>query len=276
MRKIILTGILIFTLIIGFVSYKTGLTIPTKVYSYDELKQKQAETTMQLDALTNLKAGTYANTQKSLAQTVKNFKATKTMYDAAMESKTELEQERAIAGTSYDLSYLWVKIGNYATETNCDLTIEVFQNQETAEEENYILCDFKFNIISSYANSIAFMEKLSKDSELNFIPENLKMYSEYRSVKTPTYYDGSFLESNPDNPSKPGTEEVTMLVLVTDFYKTNVPIAKSSLSKVENQLTIEAEEKAALEASQNNTTNTANTTNKTNTTNTTNTANTTN
>lgn len=270
MRKIILTGILIFTLIIGFVSYKTGLTIPTKVYSYDELKQKQAETTMQLDALTNLKAGTYANTQKSLAQTVKNFKATKTMYDAAMESKTELEQERAIAGTSYDLSYLWVKIGNYATETNCDLTIEVFQNQETAEEENYILCDFKFNIISSYANSIAFMEKLSKDSELNFIPENLKMYSEYRSVKTSTYYDGSFLESNPDNPSKPGTEEVTMLVLVTDFYKTNVPIAKSSLSKVENQLTIEAEEKAALEASQNNTTNTANTTNTTNTANTTN------
>ena len=60
-----------------------------------------------------------------------------------------------------------------------------------------------------------------------------------------------------------------MLVLVTDFYKTNVPIAKSSLSKVENQLTIEAEEKAALEASQNNTTNTANTTNTTNTANTT-------
>lgn len=273
MRKIILTGILIFTLIICFISYKTGLTFPTKVYSYDELKQKQAETNIQLDALTNLKAGTYSNTQKSLTQTVKNFKSTKTMYDAAMESKTEVEQERAIAGTSYDLSYLWVKIGNYATETNCDLTIEVFQNQETSEEENYVLCDFKFNIVSSYANSISFIEKLSKDSELNFIPENLKMYSEYRIVRTPTYYDGTFFPDDAYNPGKPLEEDATMLVLVTDFYKTNVPVAKSSLSKVENQLTVEAEKQAAEEAAKNNNTNTTNKTNTTNSANTTNTTN---
>lgn len=270
MRKIILTGILIFALIISFVSFKTGMTFPTKIYSYNELKQKQDETNSQLDALTNLKSGAYANAQRALEQSIKSFKATKTMYDAAMESKTDIEKERAIVGTSYDLSYLWVKLGNYATENNCDLTIEVFQNQETSEDENYVLCDFKFNIVSSYANSIAFIEKLSKDSELNFIPENLKMYSEYRQVNTITNYDGSYLPESETNPGKPEEMEVTMLVLVTEFYKTSIPVAKSSLSKVENQLTVEADEQATETTTQNQTSNTTNTNNTTNTTNTTN------
>ena len=65
----------------------------------------------------------------------------------------------------------------------------------------------------------------------------------------------------------------------------NVPVYKSSLSKVENQLTVEQEKAAAARNSKNgnttnnttnNTNNTANTTNTTNTTNSTNTTNTTN
>lgn len=184
------------------------------------------------------------------------------MYEAAMENKTAMEKERAIAGVSYDLSYLWVKIGQYATKNNCDLTIEVFQNQQTAEDENYVLCDFKFNFAASYADTISFIEKISIDNELNFIPENLKMSTEYREVRTDQQYNGQpFTDSD--------VVDAKILLLVTEFYKTNVPIAKSSLLKVENQLTIEAEEAAAQEALKNgNTTNTtANTTNTTNSTN---------
>jgi len=266
MRKIILTGILIFAIVIGFMCTKTGITFPCKVHSYKELKEKRQETNQQLDNLTTLKSSSYSGMQTALARSVKSFKSTKTMYDAAMESKTDVEKERAIAGTSYDLSYLWVKLGNYATENNCDLTIEVFQNQETSEDENYVLCDFKFNIVSAYSKSISFIEKISTDNELNFIPENLKMYSEYRNVNTMTWYDGTFMPEDPNNPGKPVSEEVTMLMLITEFYKTNVPVAKTSLSKVENQLTVQNEENENKNTNTTNTTNATNQTNKTNNT----------
>lgn len=201
-----------------------------------------------------------------------------------MDSKTEIEKERAIAGVSYDLSYLWVKLGKYATENRCDLTIEVFQNQETPAEENYTLCDFKFYITASYLDLLEFVEKISIDQELNFIPENLKMYTEYVDIKTDEYPNGVKIIGTDEETGKEEVASVdaTMLLLKTEFYKTNVPINKNSLSKVENQLTVENSNSAGNTKSvyttneSNETNNTANTTNSTNTTNTNNTTNSTN
>ena len=63
-------------------------------------------------------------------------------------------------------------------------------------------------------------------------------------------------------------------MLVTEFYKTDVPISKTSISKVENEQTLEAEKQAAEEAAKT-AKNTTNSTTKTNTTSTTNKTNTT-
>ena len=56
-------------------------------------------------------------------------------------------------------------------------------------------------------------------------------------------------------------------MLVTEFYKTDVPISKASISKVENEQTLEAEKQAEEEAAKA-AKNTTNSTSKTNTTNT--------
>lgn len=234
MRKLILTAILIFTLVFSFICIKFGIGFPIKIYSFKELKEKRETADIQLNSLTNLKSNTYANTQKTLKLSIQNFNDTKKMYEEAIANKTTLEKERAIAGVGYDLSYLWVKLGQYATKNNGDLTMEVFQNEETSEQENYVLCDFKFSFIGSYADSIDFIEKISMDNELKFIPENLKMSTEYKKVRTDEQYNGMPTEEN-------NVIDAKVLLLVTEFYKTNVPVAKSSLSKVENQLTLEAE-----------------------------------
>ncbi len=288
MRKLILAGLLMIVMIFSFFAMKSGMTFPTKIYSFSELKARKELTNTQLDTLTTLKSTTYATTQNSLNDSIKKFKSAKELYEAAMSNKTEIEKQRAIAGVSYDLSYLWVKLGKYATDNRCDLTIEVFQNQETAAEENYTLCDFKFNVSGTYLSLIDFIEAISKDQELSFIPENLKMYSEYADVPVDEYHYGAFVKGDISDEEDNGvvqTSKGTILMLKTEFYKTNVPVYKSSLSKVENQLTVEQEKAAAAETAKNgnttnnttnNTNNTANTTNTTNTTNSTNTTNTTN
>ena len=110
-----------------------------------------------------------------------------------------------------------------------------------------------------------FIEAIGNDTNLGFIPENLNMHSEYQKVKMMDDETGTITE-------------VEKLMLVTEFYKTDIPISKTSISKIENEQTVQEEKaKADEEAKKGNTTNTsnstANTTNKTNTSNTTNTSN---
>ena len=70
------------------------------------------------------------------------------------------------------------------------------------------------------------------------------MYSEYADVPVDEYHYGAFVKGDISDEEDNGvvqTSKGTILMLKTEFYKTNVPVYKSSLSKVENQLTVEQE-----------------------------------
>lgn len=260
MRKLILSGILVFTLILTFVCVKSGMAVgPLKIYGYKDIKTQSQTTNQKMNELTKVKSEGYATTEANLQRTVKKHLEVKSTYEKVSSTKTEEQKQRAILGQDYDLSFLWVELGNYATKNNCDLTLEVSQEKDASDDENYVLCDLKFQIVSGYDGITSFIEDISKDIDLGFIPENLKLYSEYKQVKVLNDQDNSVSYD-------------TRLMLVTEFYKTDVPISKTSISKVENEQTVAAD----AEAEKNATSNTTNTTNKTNTTNTANKTNTTN
>lgn len=264
MRKLILSGILIFTLILSFICVKTGTSIP-KIYSYKDLKSQSNTTEEKLNELTRLKSTGYAATEANLQKAEKKYSDVKINYDKVSSTKTEEQKQKALLGQDYDLGYLWVVLGNIATKNNCDLTMEVSQEKDASEQEQYVLCDLKFKIVSGYDGITGFIEAIANDTNLGFIPENLNMHSEYQKVKMMDDETGTITE-------------VEKLMLVTEFYKTDIPISKTSISKIENEQTVQEEKaKADEEAKKENTTNTsnstANTTNKTNTSNTTNTSN---
>lgn len=223
MRKIILSCALIVLLLITFVAIRFG--IGNTIHSYKELKEQNALTNYKLNELTALKATTYAGAEKDLKRTVSNHIDIKKKYDQISSTKTEEQKERAFSGGDYDLSYIWITFGNYATENQCDLNIEVSQVEEN-ENDNYVMCDLKFTTISSYDGAIEFINKVTSDNELGFVPENLKMHSEYKTVKTVAEDGNSVVTSK-------------RLMLVTEFYKTNIAISKASLLKIENEKTKE-------------------------------------
>lgn len=261
MRKMILTGMLIFTLIFGFVCVKKGITFPGKIYSYAELKAESDIVNTKMDALTRMKSTTYVASESALQTSVKKHLEIKTNYDKISSTKSEEQKEKALLGQDYDIGYLWVKLGNYAVKNNCDLTLEVSQEKDATEDDKYVLCDLKFETTSGYDGITNFIEEIGRDTELSFIPENLKLYSKQKEIKV--------LDPETGQPIV-----TSKLMLITEFYKTDIPISKASLLKIENQQTLEEEKQAAQDAAKNNTTNTTkNTTNTTNTTkNTTNTA----
>ena len=219
MRKIILSCILIILLIITFIALRFGFF--GVVHSYREIKEESKIAESKLNELTALKATTFATTEKNLKKVVSNHTDIKKQYDLIAGTKTDEQKQKLLTSGDYDLSYIWVTFGNYATENQCDLNIEVSQVSEDNENENYVVCDLKFTTVSSYDGAIEFINRITQEHELGFVPENLKMHSEYRTVKTVAEDGNSVVTSK-------------RLMLVTEFYKSNIPISKASLLKVEN------------------------------------------
>lgn len=253
MRKTILTVVLIFTIIFGFLCVKKGITFPIKVYSYEELKTESNTVNTKMDDLTKMKATTYAATESSLQTSVKKHLEIKTNYDKISSTKSEDQKEKALLGQDYDISYLWVKLGNYATKNNCDLTLEISQEKDTKENDKYVLCDLKFETTSGYDGITSFIEDIGRDSELLFIPENLKLHSQLKEIKVLDSETGKAVSTN-------------KLMLITEFYKINIPISKASLLKIENKQSLEKQ--ITQESTTDNTADTSNkaknTTNKVN------------
>lgn len=219
MRKIILSCILIILLVITFIALRFGFF--GVVHSYKDIKEENRLAESKLNELTALKATNFATTEKNLKKIVSNHSDIKKQYDLIASTKTDEQKQKLLTSGDYDLSYIWVTFGNYATENQCDLNIEVSQISEDNENENYVVCDLKFTIVSSYDGAIEFVNRITQDNELGFVPENLKMHSEYKTVKTVAEDGNSVVTSK-------------RLMLVTEFYKSNIPISKASLLKVEN------------------------------------------
>ena len=59
MRKLILSGVLIFTLIFAFVCVKSGMTGPIRIYSYKDLKTQSKATNQKMNELTKVKSEGY-------------------------------------------------------------------------------------------------------------------------------------------------------------------------------------------------------------------------
>ena len=263
MRRIIIIGVALFCIILAVFTIYTGLPI-FGVPKISDVRTEHDKTTAAMNELDSYKKTTFLTFSNRLQGAVEKCKTAKEEYDRVAQSQTEEQKEAALRSKTYDIEYLWVKLGNYANNSRIDFTLDVYKTEEANTENDYVLCDLKVTAISSYYGFIDFLEKISADPDLKMIPQNLKMGSEWKTVRvflnSPDRvnlgYDFNEINPEPDSPK---------LVLVSEFYKTDVPIKKDSLLKVENPETLEAEKKAAEEAAKNQ--NSINSTNSTNVTN---------
>ena len=272
MRRIIIFGIATFCIILVIITIFAGIPV-LKISKWNDIKAQYDSTSAAMGDLTAYNDNNLNNAKKSLENSVNDCKKTKTEYENIAASKSEEEKENAIKTKYYDLEFIWVKLGNYAYNNNIELQVDIYKTEESDTDNDYVLCDLKVTTISSYFSFITFVEQISRDADLKFIPQNLKMYSDwYESVKEenprkPLYLDDHFNEIEPED-TKPKK------LLISEFYKTDVPIAKDSLLKVENPESVQAEKEAAEKAALNNKVNpNANANTTTNTTNTTNSSN---
>lgn len=229
MRKIILTAILIILIIVSILCVTNGMNGPFKIYSYAEIEQKNTETTHKLNELAKVKATEYVVEEAALKKSISEHEDIANRYKMIAETKTEEEKRIALSSENYDLEFLQITLGNYATKNKVDLSMELSKNKDL-EEKDYVLCNFKFQLIGSYSGITNFIETISNDDKLKFIPENLKMYSEYREVAT--------ISEDTDTSESVVNKKQKKLMLVAEFYKSNVAVSKNTLlieNKEENK-----------------------------------------
>ena len=89
MRKLILSGVLIFTLIFAFVCVKSGMAGPIRIYSYKDLKTQSEATNKKMNELTKVKSEGYAVTEANLQRTVKKHLEVKSTYEKVASTKTD-------------------------------------------------------------------------------------------------------------------------------------------------------------------------------------------
>lgn len=170
MRKVILSITLCITLIMCFGLIFFGLKIGNfRINSYSQIAQLNMDKETILSDFKNKSIAKYKTN-------IDDFKIVKSNYETKKEEYKELVDSGKITETViknsidlYDMDYLWTKIGNYATQKDIKLQLDVTKsNTSTAISKEYLMCDLSFTITGDYIPITEFIYLIEDDDELGF------------------------------------------------------------------------------------------------------------
>lgn len=171
MRKVLIS-ILVGLMIIGSCFFMVNGFKKIKVYGAKGIDQKDTIIEEKISELSDVISITYVGAETNLKQ------ATNKLID----SKTEYENQAALSNSNsssyaskletYDIDYLWTKLGNYAKDENVVIKIEV-----TAGSASSNLYNLNFTVTGTYVGTTDFIYDIENDTKLGFKIDNFKMTS---------------------------------------------------------------------------------------------------
>lgn len=170
MRKIILAIILIISCVVCFGVICYGFEMgPIKINGYSEIANLSATKNRLLAELNEKNVNEFNSKKEALQTVVNDYNTKKAEYD-------RLVQEGKIDNNSihntldlYEIDYLWTKIGNYATEEEVTLQLDVAKSAtSTSISTEYVMCDLTFNVTGEYIAITDFIFDLEGDDSLRF------------------------------------------------------------------------------------------------------------
>lgn len=175
MRKILIMILIIIFVAVFGIMVTSGITlgafeipaIEKIVNDNKELDNKIAELSSSLD-------NDYKSALTNLDSSLRKEQASKQKYQDTITYSTEEEIKAASQLEKYEISFLWTKIGLYATEHN----VTIKANVSSASIVD--LYNISFEATGTYIDITEFVEEIEKDSKLGFKIEDfgLVQYSE--------------------------------------------------------------------------------------------------
>lgn len=107
--------------------------------------------------------------KKLLSSATKKYQSKKAEYDSLIESGKLTSESNIYNSNLYDVDYLGVIIGKYATQNGVTLQFDVSKSSSaTSVSSEYVICNLNFTVTGDYIPITNFIYNLEDDETLNF------------------------------------------------------------------------------------------------------------
>lgn len=203
------------------------------------IQDRNSELEEKIAQATKLASTDYKKAVSTVQENSKKLEEEKKKYEDMTAISTDSEIQEAAQLQTYEIEYLWAKIGNHATSEGATIKMDVTKGTNTTTSTY----NLKFTVTGTYISITDFISDIENDSSLGFKIEEFKML--------------------PGNGSDLEATFVCKDIAIKDISETQIIQNNEQNTTNDNNST-----------NTTNTTNTSNTTNNTNTSNTTNSTNT--
>lgn len=169
MRKILIST-LVCLLLIGSAFFMVNGTSQINVKGFLDLDEKDHEIEQKITELSNVISIEYVDKESNLKRTANTLQESKTEYEnQAILSKSN-NPSYASQLETYDIDFLWTKLGNFAKEEGVVIKIELVSSGTSAN-----LYNLNFTVSGGYVGTTNFIYDIENDSKLGFKIDNFNM-----------------------------------------------------------------------------------------------------
>ncbi len=197
MKKILLVLIIILTGYATWLFVTQGFEfdlgfVMVDVPSYQEVTNNKKELDSKLTSLKTKNDNELVMEENKVETSMKTYEARKQEYDMLAMTASEKEIAEANKIERYLLDYLWIKVGNYASDNDVKFKMTPNTNEQT----------LTFDITGKYISVINFIYDLENDLDLNFEINGIVIQGGSTSeiVKANFNVEGIRVVTSPDAP----------------------------------------------------------------------------
>lgn len=169
MRKILIS-ILVCLLLIGSAFFMVNGISKMKIKGIKGLSEKNEQIEQKISDLSNVISITYVNTESNLKRTANTLQDSKTEYENQAALSNSQNPSYASQLETYDIDYLWTKLGNYARDEKVVIKIDLVASGTSAN-----LYNLNFTTTGAYIDITNFIYDIENDSKLGFKIDEFKM-----------------------------------------------------------------------------------------------------
>lgn len=171
MRKVLIS-VLVVLMLIGSGFFMVNGFSKMHIKGAKGIDEKDTQIENKISELSNVISVKYAEAETNLKQASNKLIDSKTEYENQAILSNSNSSSYASKLETYDIDYLWTKLGNYAKDENVVIKIEVTSGSASSN-----LYNLNFTVTGNYVGTTDFIYDIENDSKLGFKIDNFKMVS---------------------------------------------------------------------------------------------------
>ncbi len=172
MKKLLIGLLMVLLVFLAYFAIYKGISFGEfQVLSVSEIQEENDKLTSEIAQTETLMQSNYRSKTDELEKGVSDLLTAKNEYLDLADISTDKDLQQANKEETYNIEYLWTKIGSHATAAGVDIKLDVVSGDSGSAE----LKNLSFSLTGNYIAIINFVISIEDDSGLGFSIENFKI-----------------------------------------------------------------------------------------------------